>query len=177
MTKDFIPDYKNYSLYELIEVYSRIDRTNHPDRLEAIGKEIKIRMNLTENTDIGQRLSSDKLEKLLRDFKEKENRALEIKKRSKTIYHKIFFHLLFTLMTCYLVFSNLKWVDDFQYDKIFEAIMILGMTYYLIKSILSDKIEEEGFYIKKTENKKLYYADIIISSIIIIVLLVAIFRI
>lgn len=51
MTNESKPDYHNYSIYQLYDVYFRIDKEKYPDRFEEIIKEVRSRFNIP-NTEI-----------------------------------------------------------------------------------------------------------------------------
>ena len=62
MQEERIPDYAKYSLKELLEVYSRIDKINHPKKTEAIENEIRRRTgneNIEEGLKIFNSLKSE----------------------------------------------------------------------------------------------------------------------
>ena len=176
MNSDFIPDYKNYTTFELFEVYRRIDRQNHSQRLKAIEYEIKWRMKIPIEKDLSKEININELDKIYERHFAKERRGKLITKESRTVYWLTIISLIGGIILFYSGFIAHNFGEHPLINKIQVGILTLGLTYGLISTVLKEQIQIEKIKINKEENPRLYLYTIIMSSLLIILLLLSIIK-
>ena len=174
MNSDFIPDYKNYTTFELFEIYRRIDRLNHSKRLKAIEYEIKRRMKIPIEKDLSNEININELDSIYERHFAKEKRKRLIKKESKILYWITTISLIGGILIFHSGFIAHNLGEHPLINKIIIGILILGLTYGLASSVIKEQFQTDKIKIKKEENPKLYLYTIIMSSLLIILLLLSI---
>jgi hypothetical protein len=167
-TSEFIPDYKKYTTFQLFEVYRRMDRNDHPERLKAIENEIKNRMDLPEETDLSEKLDIYELDNIYKNYFEKEKREERIKKDSRYLYVILNVSLILSLVSFYSGFIKKDLGSSPLIVKMLIVVFIVLTAIGWISNLAKEQIEVRGIRIKKTENPRLFYSYIIISLVVII---------
>lgn len=132
----FIPDYSKYSTYQLVDVFTRIDKRRYPENVKLLSEQIHIKLNIDQIVDLESKVIQKKFKKILKEqdpqiLEEKENFAFG---KKLSTFNIILF--LISLAFYYLY----RETHNSILMRIFLGIMTLGFVFEITQSFFTNEI-------------------------------------
>lgn len=170
MTSKYIPNYEKYSLYELVDVYRRIDRQRNPENVMLIEEQIRIKMNLPASSDLSDKGIQNQFDEII-----SENNPISRKKREneeivgyiKTVEYACIIAGIIIMVIALSkknLNENITWLGF--------GLMGMGLAAELLQSIFTEEISLKGSTFTKSDQPFMFgCAQFMIVGLIVLIFL------